>query len=350
MPAKARPPQELDLKQLSPGVLRWAASTETLMWCGALSFEPRCASSLELLGTQDCLPRRVVVLTYPTDVRPLTDDRQRREAHFSRIVHRADRTGQTLQQIQIVPYSFHSLREAIQPLFSDPNQRIVFDISCLTKVHTMALAAQLAASDLDHRWLVSYSMPENYGDLEASHRVRGWKDVLIAPLLERGTIVNERFSRGIVLAGHEADRLVVAMAELESAGGTVVLSETPGRPDLRQITEGRNAKTLRQLAARSRSGIWTTAVVALPDVNEVSRIVGREIEQARKNNAPLVLYPFGPKLTVFAAAMRMCREYGERSWFVCPIPWSYDVDHSQGWGGTLWHFHNPLERSVRDAR
>jgi hypothetical protein len=122
----------------------------------------------------------------------------------------------------------------------------VYDISCVTKIHTLALAAELHASGDDVRWCLAYSLPEAYNlaDLGGKHDI-GWQDIVVAPLAETAALFNEADGRGVIIPGHEGDRLVVALGELEPAGGVITVAETVGRPDLRALTERRNLKIMR---------------------------------------------------------------------------------------------------------
>ena len=48
------------------------------------------------------------------------------------------------------------------------------------------------------------------------------------------------------------------------------------------------------------------------------------------------LYPFGPKTLVFGLAVYATTEYRSGTWYVYPVPRSYDIDYTIGVGKTLW--------------
>jgi hypothetical protein len=212
----------------------------------------------------------------------------------------------------------------------------MLDITCLTKIHTMALAATLASGYQRLNWTLGYTVPENYANFEdTDNQGSGWKDVIIAPLGGTALLFNETASRGVVLTGHEADRLVVALAEIEPSGGVVIAAESRGRPDLRVVSERRNRQILRQLTG-ARDSSWTSRVLAATDIRGMTETVQGEIVRAKEKRAPVILFPYGPKPLIFAAAFELVRAYPEASWFVYPIPARYDADYTEGIAETFW--------------
>ncbi len=53
-------------------------------------------------------------------------------------------------------------------------------------------------------------------------------------------------------------------------------------------------------------------------------------ELARNDDAPIVFYPFGPKVLCLAAVSAAVGCYSLRTWFVYPVPARYSVDHASG--------------------
>jgi hypothetical protein len=200
----------------------------------------------------------------------------------------------------------------------------------------------VASWPADRRWAVAYTMPENYGDLDG---MGTWKDVIVAPLAEPAALLNEAHGRGVIIMGHEADRLSVALAELEPPAGAVVIANNPRRPDWRATAVRKNKSALARLEAATE-GPWERADVNVSDPGALARLVADQVHRAREHKAPVVLFPFGPKALVFAAAVQLCTEYPEGSWFVYPVPSGYDVDYSEGVGQTLWLLpHSQLGRA-----
>jgi hypothetical protein len=234
-------------------------------------------------------------------------------------------------------YGFLELQNALEEtLWQTDADLAIFDITCLTKIHSLALAASIAAARRQIPWLASYTAPENYSTFgHSSEYGPGWKDIIIAPLSETGLLFNESDGRGIVLPGHEADRLVVALAEIEPSGGLIVVADTKGRPDLRYLTERRNRKIVRQLT-RMRASNWTKYVVGVTDLPRMTELVEGEVKLAREHKAPVILFPFGPKPLMFASALELALEYPEASWFAYPMPEAYDARYTEGTSETYW--------------
>ena len=307
------------------------------IWLGALSFEERCTGSFASLCRASVHFTEAIFLSYPTDVLPPREDAEARDTHWRALREfESFVTSNTIERVQLEAYSFAAMDQLLeQRILSKRVKTVVFDITCMTKVHALALAARLSTIDSTIKWVVSYSLPENYGTLESRRRWSAWRDVIVAPLAETATLSNEAHSRGIIIPGHEADRLIVALAELEPSGGAIILGETPERPDLRRVSMQHNRKIIQQLRSM-RSSNWTEQTVPLVDYYALEKFVGREIATAQRYSAPVVLFPYGAKSLIFAAAFTLSLRYPARSWFVYPIPSSYDVNYSEGIARTIW--------------
>jgi hypothetical protein len=320
-----------------PQWLKDELAGRSVVWVGALSFEPRCVGSLRRLTDGGVAVDQALLVGYPTSVSPRRVDRERRRAHRGVLEELAEKGGiGTIQDAPVRAHAFVDIDEVLaRVLDAADNPFLVVDVSCMTKIHAMATAVFLARRGDGVSWTVAYSTPQNYGDLDAVSRSHGWRDVVVGPIADHAFLRNEQFSRGIALLGHESDRFVVGLGELRASGGTVLLADTPGRPDLAELTERKNRKTLEQLE-RSSVGRWRSTRYLLSDVNLVARLVKQEIAAAQERDAPVVLYPYGPKIAIVTAALTLWREYSAGSWFVCPTPWGYSVEHSQGVESTLW--------------
>lgn len=301
-----------------------------------MSFEERCVGSLLALSSARARFDEATLLIYPTDVRPLSEDleaRQRNLERFKDMEVSASRAAFT--QTTIEPYSFSAMQQLLADIIARHPDVIVFDVTCMTKVHTLALAAMLAIQGSSMEWLIAYSIPENYGTLESRRRWSGWRDLIVAPLAETATLSNEAHGRGIIIPGHEADRLVVALAEIEPPGGTILLTETPARPDLRQVSIQHNRKIIRQLTSM-RSADWSERTISAEQHNLLKGCIAGQISKAAEFDAPVILFPFGSKSFIFVAGFVLASEYPQGSWFVYPIPSSYDVNYSEGIDRTVW--------------
>jgi len=311
----------------------WMRAPTSTLWLGALSFEDRCTESLRMLAEERLALGTAMLLDYPTIVRPVTEDQERRSKN-RRVFHRLafDICPVPIEERRVDPYSF----QGFQDLLREPKSAFtVFDITCMTKIHTLALAATLSQAPADREWAIAYSIPENYGDLAGTNKTLGWRDILIAPLAETAVLFNETHSRGIIITGHEADRLIVALGELDPSGGLIIVADSPQRPDLRILSQRRNQKIIRQLTSARRNA-WQQVVVPLAATAALKEFLAREIELAAQHQAPILLFPFGPKPLVFLAAFELASHYPSSSWFVYPVPVAYDVDYSEGVSKTIW--------------
>jgi hypothetical protein len=320
-----------------PEALR--ARSEPSLWLGALSFEERCTSSFLSLAANSYKVTDAMLLTYATEVHPSIESAERQNRYLATMrTAQYEVSAHGLLETNVDPYSFHQFQTTVASRIQESRAKtLVIDITCLTKIHTLALAALLTDSNDDLNWVAVYSTPENYGNLGESTKSPGWRDIIIAPLAETAMLLNEARGRGVVIPGHEADRLVVALNELEPSGGLILVADTYRRPDLRRMSERFNRKVIRQLT-KMRASNWAKEHIALTDSTRLSSYMSHEIHMARVHQAPVILFPYGPKMLVFFAALQLCSEYPEGSWFVYPVPASYDVNYSEGVDRTFWLF------------
>lgn len=315
------------------------AGDRTVLWIGALSFEERCTASLARLLKVSQPPAAAVLFDYPTVVYPASQDRDRRRRNRKLLEDACGRASPAvpLNVMTVEPYSYRAAQRAVRKQIDalQPDQ-VVLDLSCLTKIHVIALThPAIFASNRD--WELAYTMPETYGHLETSKDTGGgWRDVLVLPVGEPLEILNESEARGVVLAGHEGDRLIIALSELEPASGVIVSARADGRPDLRSRTEHRNLLMTQLLTSRG-PGRWATEAVSVRDPRSLAEVVESQVSHARAAGAPAFLYPFGPKPFVALTAMQLASAAELASWFVYPIPNSYDVDYSYGVGPVTWY-------------
>jgi hypothetical protein len=301
-----------------------------------MSFEERCVGSLLALSSAGAQFDDAVLLSYPTTAQPLSEDIEAREKNlgkFKDLEARVSRTG--FKHTAIEAYSFSAMQQLLQDIIGRNPDVIVFDVTCMTKVHTLALAATLATLSLGVKWIIAYSIPENYGTLESRRRWSGWRDLIVVPLAETATLSNEAHGRGIIIPGHEADRLIVALAELEPPGGAILMMETPARPDLRQVSVQHNRKIIRQLTSM-RSSDWSERTISVEQHTLLRGCIAGQISMAAKFEAPVILFPFGAKSFIFVAGFVLASEYPQGSWFVYPIPNKYDVNYSEGIDRIVW--------------
>jgi hypothetical protein len=310
--------------------------THHTLWIGALSFESRCYGSLIDLKHNDLRITSGIALNYPTSVHPPLEDKERRRNNWKYVSNlQKEICAGSIELRDVDPYSIHQLQQVLEEISQSETDLVVIDITCMTKVHALALAAAMAGTQHAFKWVIAYTVPENYGNLAEFNKAPGWQDIIVAPLTEAALLHNEADSRGIIITGHEADRLIVAFAELEPSGGLIIVADTDKRPDLRYLNEHLNRKMIGQLM-RMRSNVWAKTVIALSDIHRLKSYIAKEIILAKDKSAPIIIFPYGPKSLIFFAAYQLASEYPDATWFVYPIPSGYDVNYSEGIEETLW--------------
>ncbi len=321
---------------LFESTLEQRISGERILWLGAISFEERCVGSVDKLAGLDVEVVSAVLLNYPTTVAtPRVEDERRRRHYREQILSKLGSAAST-QIVDVDPYAplaaYLTLEEQLR---SNPHHVLIADVTCLTRCHALGLAAVLASNeDLLQRTVFSYTSPRRYGSLRVTSP-SGWRETAVLPLVPGARLGNAGHARGIVVLGHEADRLAVAVSEFEPEGGTQVVVELPGRPDFGRISRSNN-RTLLEYWHLVGGGSWREVVLTVDEAARVVEVVKVETELARGQEAPVVLFPYGPKITCLAAGVYLAREYPHRAWFAYPIPRSYDIDHTFGVGRTQW--------------
>lgn len=308
-----------------------------IAWFGINSFEDRCLASLSRLAASDLRISSICFVDYPTLAQPEDDDRRIRKAHRESVAAIAASCGASLHNPSVEAYASAGLdRELLKFSNATGGRRWVVDISCLTKIHVVTLASFLHSNE-SHRETVAlvYTSPRAYGNLDRVSKQIGWNDVIIAPVAYSAKMHNEGDSRGLVIAGHESERLWSALNEIEPASGVLVLGRIPSRPDITRLSEKINKGVIKHMAV-DYSSAWTRQVVDVSDIRKLEDVVAQEVEKATRADAPVILYPFGPKSLVLAAASYLLKHYPFGSWFVYPVPARYDLSYSEGSSGSYW--------------
>jgi hypothetical protein len=308
---------------------------QSILWIGALSFEERCTASLLEMQKNNFKLELGILLDFDTDVYPIKEYHFKKGLYEQNILTISNHLfKQGIVKKDIHAYSFLIFQLFIEEIFeSREYDLIIVDITCITKLQTLAFAA--AISNIKHsNFIIVYTIPENYGNIESIRKVSGWKDILIAPLKETAMLFNEINSRGIIVAGHESDRLIVGLSEIEPSSGLIILSDTPLRPDLKQVSEKNNRKIINQLT-RTRNS-WSKANISFKNISALDSKINKEIQEAKKQDAPIILFPYGPKPIIFYSALNICLRYPDASWFVYPVPSGYDINYSEGIEQSLW--------------
>jgi len=306
----------------------------------ALSFEDRATCGVtDLAGSID----ELIMLDYGSRATPGHAARIAREGAWDTVVGLAKQTSMRPTRLKINPYSMRDLEDAV--LATDQSTHTYIDISCLTRPHVIAAARACATlTALRCAWSVVYTTPLSYGNLSSVSSGFGWRDTLVLPLGREPSATNEGVSVGLILLGQEAERLQIALDEVEPAAGFAVHVVRDDRPDLYRRTIASNRLVLRHLRSLRMPGQraeairpflpslgWVERGVHLPTLLfELAEIVAIVSAAARAAESPVFLFPFGPKVSGFAAAIMLAIEYPEASWCVYPIAVSHPLDYSEG--------------------
>ncbi len=308
----------------------------------AVSFEQRCTAAAQALSQQTKHVGYSLVLDYPTSAQPPGQDRQLRARHAAMLEESMSRAP--IERAEVHPYAPHPFLVRLEELIAARNPPVVvIDVSCMTRPHVMALGTLLAKSPDRRRYIFSYTVPLNY-QVPSTKRSLGWDDVIILPIGEAPLLRREGHARGILLPGHEPDRVSVALSTLEPAAGLILVGGTEGRPDFRATSEAghehifRHLERLRMPADPPRSTVdgWRRVALDIYAFDEIAIEVRSEIVSADRDRAPLIVYPFGPKSLVLAVSLQLAAEYPGRAWAVYPVPTVYDVNYTFGSGETKW--------------
>jgi len=101
----------------------------------------------------------------------------------------------------------------------------------MTRVHLVAVAEAVRRrhESLDELYFC-YATPRSYGFQKGL--LLGWRDTLFVPINMRRSLRREGNARGVILAGHNNERLSTALHELEPLSGVFIHAREEGRPDL----------------------------------------------------------------------------------------------------------------------
>lgn len=323
----------------------------------ALSFEDRCLGALSsLVLNKEAVD--VTVLEYGTDATPGREAHSLRSANLTKLRALCKQAGIDIRRISINPYAMGPLERLLREC-GERYSEVLVDISCLTRPHVLAAAITLASASVT--WRVGYTSPQTYGDLNAPQGHGGWQDTLLLPLGPDPSLSREGVAIGVLLVGHEVARSGIALDELEPATGIAVSTYVDDRPDLYRRALAQHDALLTHLSALRMpgpegkkvlpyfpNGGWEREVIDLEHaVSDIARVSARVLDAAKVLNAPIVLYPFGPKVVVFCFGMLLSLSYPQASWAIYPVPRTHPLAYSDGTSKTHWFSGSELVRSLR---
>ena len=150
-----------------------------------------------------------------------------------------------------------------------------------------------------------------------------------------------------MLLGNEPTRVMMTMSELEPSAGVVVVTSNKLRPDFGGRAGDMNTDLLAYLAqssmpdAASSKGFrfddsWRLESLDLRALDALDVVVDAEIQRAQADEAPIVLFPYGPKPIIFGVAYRLALKYERASWALYTIRESHSLSYCEGFEETIW--------------
>lgn len=298
-----------------------------ILWLGAASFEPRCVGSAQVLRGK--LPAAVII-DYATRIEPAVEGERRRAKYRAAI----QACAVSWEVLRIGSYQFGSIFGVLNELHArpcDPDTELVIDVTCITKIHAVAVALWLVSQTRFRVVHLAYSRPSEYRTTRRHVWGKGkWVETVVAPF-DFAASHDGRGVRGLFLLGHEGDRLRLAADALSAESGVAVVAKA-SRQELRIASEAQNAWFLR---TAERRGVKTVAL----DFFAVEKmlLIARELAlEAVADSARIVLYPLGPKPLVLGAALALASVARHFAWYSYPIPLAYDLNVTGGWAETRW--------------
>jgi len=309
----------------------------------AISFEERSTAWATFMADRARPPERAVLFDYTTEAEPADEDTEMRgrcRSIFSKALQAENRAVEVLSANA---FAANALTEQTATWIKQCAGRpILVDISCLTRIHLIALVGALRTTGVpDSSVFYCYTIPDAYG-FQRADRI-GWRDVLFIRAGKRGVFKREGFSRGIILAGHDGERLSVALQELEPASGTMVYSRSRKRPDFLRKARDVNESVERRLkellmprwddsetSGRRQLDRWQFECVATTDFEALAKIVQNQVVAAAQDRGPVVIFPFGPKPMSLSVALMLSDWSVGEAWAVYPVPERFSVTYSSG--------------------
>lgn len=307
---------------------------------GVVSFERRSTAWLSHVRSTGAVPSDALIFDYDTVAEPEEEDRLLRSncrTEFSQLL-----LGTSTQFLSNSnAFAFNTLRISMLRELSDSRQKtIVFDITCMTRVHLFAtVSVALKLRDAGCQVSFVYTAATGYGFLRQD--LQGWRDVLFVSASDARLPDVEPRRFGVISVGHDGERLSVALQELEPVSGVMLYALNDQRPDFtsralkaNEIVQSRLSR-LRGPAIpgeSARDSRWKFEQIAVSDFESVHKSVAEQAAFAKAAGGGLAIYPFGPKPMSLCIANAALSFSDVPAWVVYPIPERFSVSYSSGVG------------------
>lgn len=315
-----------------------ASARNKCMLVSAVSFESRSLAAAKKFKAMSIEVDKHYVFDYPTIAEPIEKDKKIRGEQ--RDFFEGCFNGLKPEFISVQSTSLTNIVKRMELIFSDCVKNELFiDISCFSGIHLIAIATAMFKVDIEiSKIKFLYSTPKSYGFQNKYHFI--CNDIVHVPIGKPRHLTHEGHAIGFVLPGHEPERLSIALEELEPSRGVIVLSRTSERPDFLCSSYYINEHLIKRLTSiysddyddsdKNFNKGWVSEIVDLFDADKLSELVDDSIKKARKSNAPLILYPFGPKVHTLIVALKMAFEANIDTWAIYPIPKRFHVSSTEG--------------------
>lgn len=318
-----------------------------------ISFESRCTTIAKKLVSEGLLPSKTYILSYKTKATPESIDKDLREENRAIFCYLFESNGNLLEESAISPYSSNVLKRQMEKLIKIVGDNfIVFDITCMTKIHLIVLSELIASGRIDHtKVFFCYTAPLSYNIKPVSNI--GWRDTILVSIGRNKPFRREGHARGIIFIGHDIERLSIALTELEPGIGILLFSNTPRRPDfLSKAREANKAIRDRLLTLKmprsdqdnklTTFDQWSEFTFDIINFDRLNFYIEQEVKNAISDDGPIILFPYGPKTLILAATIFLASSPSVNSWAVYSIPDSYSVSYSTG--SSMLHWMKVMER------
>lgn len=343
------------LRPLKPSVADALFRSRAFAYVGVISFERRATACLRDLGKRGTLPSYSVIFDYDTIADPPAEDRELRASskhQFESLLHGRPHflTGPTNA------FALNVLTSLMdQELASQATSLVFIDITCMTRIHLFAsVAIALKLEALGKTVIYGYSSAHSYGI--SKQELFGWRDVLFVAASNAPRDGGDVLSHGIISAGHDGERLSVALQELEPSSGLFIYPQNEKRPDFTAKAMLANEAVQRRLSvlrSPQRPGSpagtdrWHFEQIEVDDFQTLSERVQSQLDLASASKGMLAIYPFGPKPMTLCIADRV-RRSSVPAWAVYPVPDRFAVSYSSG-TGTLSLFSSATSPAPNEA-
>ena len=315
---------------------------ENIFWIGALSFEDRCMGSINSLLKNNLVIKKAFILDY-LNVLLIPKESEENRSQNKRMMLILIKNQ--FQLLGIHPYRYSEFFGMLEKTYEDisrSNNRcvIVIDFSCLTKIHTVALAYWICKQKLSIPIVLAYSQPEFYGNPYKNIWGKGKLTRTLHIRLDLNSTKTYSSTNVIAILGHEGDRLRLAINEANPDDGLVIKVLPKKIPSkLSTVTDIQNSWLYQEI----HDGIRDFKIKKLEydNISELIKLITNYCKAAKDINSRIVLCPFGPKPFIYYTAFAILSTYPELAWLFYPVPASYDPDYSKGFDKTLWFPSSP---------